>query len=176
MGRRCVRPDNTPETGDAPSRRPVLHRLAGMLSTRSRALFGATAVSAVAATLLTGCSAGGGNTASKAPSAAPSASAAAPEAPSGGGPIGVSAAGVTTRIDEPAQSTEEQYGQSCLGAKDWMAAKGGDPHDLVEPLLHEMQSAKDPSAVTFRKTWAELSTAQQAAVIIAVRAAADGGC
>ncbi|MEI6252005.1 MAG: lipoprotein LpqV [Mycobacteriaceae bacterium] len=147
-----------------------------MLSTRHRALFGATAISAAAATLLTGCSAGGGSTASKAPSAAPSASATAPQAPPGDAPIGVSAGGVTTRIDEPAQSTEEQYGQSCLGAKDWMSAKGGDPHDLVEPLLQEVQSAKDPSQVTFKKTWAELSSPQQAAVIIAVRAAADGGC
>jgi hypothetical protein len=147
-----------------------------MLSTRYRPLFGAAAIAAVAATLLTGCSAGGGSTAGKAPSAAPSASATAPQAPPGGAPIGVSAGGVTTRIDEPAQSTEEQYGQSCLGAKDWMSAKGGDPHDLVEPLLNEVQTAKDPGPVTFKKTWAELSSPQQAAVIIAVRAAADGGC
>jgi len=146
-----------------------------MLSTRDRALFGAAAISAVVATLLTGCSSGGGGT-GKAPSAAPAASPAAPEAPSGGGPIGMSPGGVTTRIDEPAQSTEEQYGQSCLAAKDWMTAKGGDPHDLVEPLLQEVQTAKDTSPVTFKKTWPELSTAQQAAVIVAVRAAADGGC
>ena len=147
-----------------------------MLSTRDRALFSAAAICAVVATLLTGCSSGARGGANRAPSAAPSASAAAPEAPSGSGPIGMSSGGVTTRIDEPAQSTEEQYGQSCLGAKDWMTTKGGDPHDLVEPLLKEVQSAKDPSPVTFKKTWAELSTAQQAAVIIAVRAAADGGC
>lgn len=147
-----------------------------MLSTRDRALFGAAAISAVVATLLTGCSSGGGGGTGKAPSAAPSASPAAPEAPSGGGPIGMAPGGVTTRIDEPAQSTEEQYGQSCLAAKDWMTAKGGDPHDLVEPLLQEVQTSKDTSPVTFKKTWPELSTAQQAAVIIAVRAAADGGC
>jgi hypothetical protein len=30
----------------------------------------------------------------------------------------MSPGGVTTRIDEPAQSTEEQYGQACLAAKD----------------------------------------------------------
>ncbi len=143
-----------------------------MLSTRDRALVGCAATCAALATLLTGCSSGGGG---KAPSASPDAPAAAPEAPAGG-PIGMSPGGVTTRIDEPAQSTEEQYGQSCLGAKDWMAAKGGDPHDLVEPLLKDVQTTKEPSRVTFSKTWAELSTAQQAAVIIAVRAAADGGC
>ena len=169
------RPDNTPESAGSASRRPVLHRLAPMPSTRDRALFGAAAISAVAATLLTGCSSGGGG-ADKAPSAAPSASPAAPEAPSGGGPIGMSPGGVTTRIDEPAQSTEEQYGQACLAAKDWMTAKGGDAHELVEPLLQEVQTAKDTSPVTFKKTWPELSTAQQAAVIVAVRAAADGGC
>lgn len=146
-----------------------------MLSTRDRALFGATALAAAAATLLTGCSSGGGG-AGKAPAASPSAPAAAPETPSSGGPIGMSPGGVTTRIDEPAQSTEEQYGQSCLAAKEWIGSKGGNPHDQIEPLLQEVQSAKDPSAVTFRKTWTELSIAQQAAVIIAVRAAADGGC
>jgi hypothetical protein len=146
-----------------------------MLSTRDRALFNAAAISAMVATLLTGCSSGG-DAAGKAASAVPSASAAAPQAPAADGPIGISSGGVTTRIDEPAQSTEEQYGQSCLAAKDWLAAKGGDPHDLVESLLQEVQTAKDPSPVTLKKTWADLSTAQQAAVIIAVRAAADGGC
>lgn len=143
-----------------------------MLSTRDRALVGCAAIGAALATLLTGCSSGGGG---KAPSASPDEPVAAPEAPASG-PIGMSPGGVTTRIDEPAQSTEEQYGQSCLAAKDWMAAKGGDPHDLVEPMLKDVQTAKEPSRVTFSKTWPELSTAQQAAVIIAVRAAADGGC
>jgi hypothetical protein len=146
-----------------------------MLRTRDRALFGAAASFAVAATLLTGCSAGG----TKAPAAAPSASEAlpgTPEADPGGPPIGVSQGGVTTRIDEPAQSTEEQYAQSCLAAKDWMTAKGGALNDHVEPMLKDVQSSNEPSPVTFKKTWAELSTAQQAAVIVAVRAAADGGC
>ncbi len=146
-----------------------------MLRTRDRALLGAAASVAVAATLLTGCS--GGN--NKAPSAAPSASEAQPstaEASPGGPPIGVSPGGVTTRIDEPAQSTEEQYGQSCLAAKDLLTAKGGNPQDHVEPLLKDVQSSTEPSSITFKKPWAELSTAQQAAVIIAVRAAADGGC
>jgi hypothetical protein len=130
----------------------------------------------MAATLLTGCSAGGG---SKAPSAAPSASEAQPstaEASPGGPPIEVSPGGITTRINEPAQSTEEQYAQSCLAAKELMSAKGGNLDDHVEPLLKDVQSSEEPSPITFRKTWTELSTAQQAAVIIAVRAAADDGC
>lgn len=147
-----------------------------MLSTRHRALFGPAAISAMMATLLAGCSPGGEGGAGNAPSASPSASAASPQSPSADGPIGISPGGVTTRMDEPAQSTEEQYGQSCLAAKDWIGSKGGDPHDQVEPLLKEVQTTKDPSAVTFKKTWAELTGAQQAAVIIAVRAAADGGC
>ena len=139
-------------------------------------MFGAAASLAIAATLLTGCSSGGDK---KDSAAAPSASEAQPssaEATPGGPPIGVSPGGVTTRIDEPAQSTEEQYGQSCLAAKDLLTAKGGSPHDQVEPVLKDVQGAKEPSPVTFKKTWAELSTAQQAAVIIAVKAAADGGC
>ena len=143
-----------------------------MLSTRDRLRFGA-AVIASAAMMLAGCAKGGEQKAEQAPSAAPSAS---EQASPGDGPIGISAAGVTTRIDEPAQSTEEQYGQACLATKAWMDAKGGDPHTLVEPYLKDLQSANDPSPATFNRTWTELSKAQQAAVIIAVKAAADGGC
>jgi hypothetical protein len=83
---------------------------------------------------------------------------------------------VTTRIDVPAQSTEEQYAQACLAAKEWMTVRGGDPHTMVEPYLKELQGSTANSPATFRKTWVELSDAQQAAVIIAVQAAADGGC
>ena len=144
-----------------------------MLSTRDRIRFGAAVVGG-SALLLTGCSKGGAEKAEQAPSAAPSG--ASEQAAPGGGPIGISAGGVTTRIDEPAQSTEEQYGQACLATKAWMDAKGGDPHTLVEPYLKDLQSAEDASPSTFNKTWTELSTAQQAAVIIAVKAAADGGC
>jgi hypothetical protein len=88
----------------------------------------------------------------------------------------MSPGGVTTKINEPAQSTEEQYAQSCLAAKELMTSKGGDLHDHVEPLLKDVHGSKEPSPITFKKTWAELNTAQQAAVIIAVRAAADDGC
>ncbi|MGI9125257.1 MAG: lipoprotein LpqV [Mycobacterium sp.] len=140
-----------------------------MLSTRYRA----TCAVIAAAALLTGCSSGGrGKATSVAP--APSAEQAAPQ--SGDTPIGVSPGGVTTRIDEPAQSTEEQYAQACLSAKEWMDAKGGDPHNLVEPYLKEVQSSADAGRATFMKTWKELSGPQQAGVIIAVKAAADGGC
>jgi hypothetical protein len=144
-----------------------------MLSPRDRVLFGAALIGSTAI-LLAGCSQVGGEKGEKGPSAAPTAASQQPA--SGDGPIGISAGGVTTRIDEPAQSTEEQYGQSCLATKAWMDAKGGDPHTLVEPYLKDLQAANEASPATFNKTWAELSTAQQAAVIIAVKAAAEGGC
>lgn len=147
-----------------------------MLSTRGCVLVGVAAVSAMA--VFTGCSTGGvdGNGAHKASEAAAQPSAGQSAAPSGNQAVGLSPEGVTTRIDEPAQSTEEQYAQSCLAAKDWITAKGGDPHSHVEPLLKDVQGSTESSPVTFRKTWSELSAPQQAAVIIAVNAAADGGC
>lgn len=128
---------------------------------------------AIATLILTGCSAG-----REAPVAgaadAGAAEAASPAA--GEQPIGVSPGGVTTRIEVPAQSTEEQYAQACMTAKDWMSAKGGDPQTLVEPYLKEVQTSTASGPATFRTTWADLSEPQRAAVIIAVRAAADGGC
>ena len=99
-----------------------------------------------------------------------------PTAEPGSGPIGVSADGVTTRVNVPAQSTEEQYAQACLTAKDWMSGKGGDPQTLVEPYLKEIQTSSEAGRATFGKTWPELTDAQRAGVIIAVNAAAAGGC
>ena len=139
-----------------------------MLTTRYRATAALLMVAALA-----GCSAGGGDKAAPAPSAP---TAEQPAADTNTGEIGVAAGGVTTKIDVPAQSTEEQYAQSCLHTKEWMNSKGGDPHTLVEPYLKELQGSTAASPATFRKTWAELSDAQRAAVIIAVNAAADGGC
>ena len=91
-------------------------------------------------------------------------------------PVGLSPAGVTTRVNTPAQSTEEQYAQACMAARAWMTERGGNPHDLVEPFLKEAQTEGASGPATFGQTWSALSSAQQAAVIIAVRAAADGGC
>lgn len=144
-----------------------------MLSTRHRARFGAATVAG--AVLLSGCvPADRGGSAGE--HTQPSAAQAPSDQPAGAGPIGISPGGVTTRIDEPAQSTEEQYAQACLAAKDWMEAKGGNPHDLIEPYLKEVQSSTESGPAAFQKTWAELTDPQRAAVIIAVRAAADGGC
>jgi hypothetical protein len=112
-----------------------------MLSTRHRVQLGATLVGG-AAVLLTGCASGAekaemapGKAEPGAPSAQP------PGAAPGNAAIGVSPGGVTTRVDEPAQSTEEQYAQSCLATKAWMDAKGGDPQELIEPYLKDLQAS-----------------------------------
>ena len=144
-----------------------------MLTTPDRRPWVGAALVVAAAVVLTGCSQDGGD---KPSSEALDAPAGQPAEDSSGGPIGLSPGGVTTRIDIPAQSTEEQYAQACMAAKDWMAVQGGDPDTLVEPYLREAQMWTAPSPVTFNKTWAELADPQRAAVIIAVRAAADGGC
>lgn len=144
-----------------------------MLRTRYHSPRGSVILVTAAVALLAGCSTEGGPR-TDSPAQAPSA--AQPDAATGGQPVGVSPGGVTTRIDIPAQSTEEQYAQACLAAKEWMTAKGGDPHTLVEPYLKEVQASVSSGPATFRKTWATLSQPEQAAVIIAVQAAADGGC
>lgn len=132
---------------------------------------GAALLIAVAVTA-TGCSEGG----SKPTAVAPSPTAEQPSGRAESGTIGMSPGGVTTEIDVPAQSTEEEYAQACLAAKDWMTSKGGDPNSMVETYLKQLQSSSESGPATFRSTWAELDDAHRAAVIIAVRAAADGGC
>ena len=144
-----------------------------MLNPRYRVRLSAALLVAAVATVVTGCSAGGGSGAN---SPVPTPSAAQPNGASGEQPVGMSPDGVTTRIDVPAQSTEEQYAQACRAAKEWMTAKSGDPHTIVEPYLKELQTSTASGPATFKKTWAELSDAQRAAVIVAVQAAADGGC
>jgi len=144
-----------------------------MLRTRYRSPHGPVVLAMAAVALLAGCSTDGG---SRTDSPAQAPSAAQPDSATGSQPVGVSSGGVTTRIDVPAQSTEEQYAQACLAAKEWMAAQGGDPNAMVEPYLKEVQASAANGPATFRKTWAELSQPEQAAVIIAVQAAADGGC
>lgn len=144
-----------------------------MLSHRSRLQFSAALIVSVATSVVSGCSSEGESGRN---SAAPVPAAEQPNGAFGEQPVGVSPGGVTTRINVPAQSTEEQYAQACMATKEWMAAKGGDPQSMVEPFLKELQSSTSTGPATFSSAWAELSTAQQAAVIIAVQAAADGGC
>lgn len=112
--------------------------------------------------------------------AAPTPTATTQHAGSGKAPgpnaIEISPAGVTTMINVPAESTEEQYAQACRAAREWMDSQGGDPHGQIEPLLKNVQASTVSSPVTFNSVWPKLSTAQQSAVIVAVRAASDGGC
>ena len=113
-----------------------------MQSTRSRRL---TAVALALGLALTGCS-----TTAKNPDPGPPLPASGqPAAEPGSGPIGLSPDGVTTRVNVPAQSTEEQYAQACLTAKEWMSGKGGDAHTLVEPYLKEIQASTESGRATF---------------------------
>jgi len=93
------------------------------------------------------------------------------------GAIGVSPGGVTTKVDVPADSSQDEYGLACRAAKQWMAGHKGDPHTLIEPYLASVQSpTAKPGNGTFNRPWAQLTPGQQAAVIVAVQAAADDQC
>jgi hypothetical protein len=140
-----------------------------MFCTRHRTALGVATL--VAATVLIGCS-----SATESGSQSSAASTDQAGAPTGPESVGLSPAGVTTLIDVPAQSTEEQYAQACMTAKEWIDARGGDPDTMVEMYLRDIQASTEAGRATFQKTWSDLSKAQQAAVIIAVQAAADGGC
>jgi hypothetical protein len=83
---------------------------------------------------------------------------------------------VTTRIDAPTQSTEEEYFQACHAAKTWMLDQPGDRETLVEAYLAAVQAPQATGAGTWNVPWARLSPARQAAVIVAARAAADDEC
>lgn len=89
---------------------------------------------------------------------------------------GVSPGGVTTSVNAPAASTEEQYFQACYAAKVWMEQQGGHPKDQIEPYLATLQSADQAGPGTFGVPWSQLSADAQAAVIVAVQAAADALC
>ena len=90
--------------------------------------------------------------------------------------LGISPSGVTTRVDAPPQSTEEEYFQACHAAKMWMQHRPGDPHELVEAYLAAVQAPHATGAGTWNVAWARLSPGRQAAVIVAARAAAADEC
>ena len=97
--------------------------------------------------------------------------------PSRSNAVGVSPGGVTTRVDAPADSSEEEYGQACHAAKVWMDQRGGDPQQLIEPYLATLQApGVAPGLGTFNTPWAQLTPTRQAAVIVAARAAAGNQC
>ena len=99
-----------------------------------------------------------------------------PAEPAQPGAVGVSPGGVTTRVDVPADATESQYGQACHAAKVWMDSQQADPKTLVEPYLKMVQTPDFTGPGNFNTPWANLTPAQQAGVIVAVKGAANGEC
>jgi hypothetical protein len=124
---------------------------------------------------VTGCAHGapGGKTASS-----PAQSSAVARGPGSvpPGAIGLSPAGVTTRVDVPADSTEEEYFQACHAAKVWMEAQPKTGESLFEPYMAMVQTSPSGTAGNWNARWADLSLARQAAVITAARAAANDEC
>lgn len=92
------------------------------------------------------------------------------------GSVGVSPAGVTTRVDVPADSTEEEYYQACHAAQQWMDAQPKTGASLFEPYLSMVQASPAGTAGSWNAPWSKLTPARQAAVIVAARAAADNEC
>jgi hypothetical protein len=123
----------------------------------------------VAAATAAGCSAGGPKPSTS--SVPPAVSHASPTARPG-----VSSGGVTTRVDAPAQSTEEEYFQACHAAKTWMQNTPGDPQTHFERYLAAVQLPHVVGPGTWNVAWERLSPARQAAVIVAARAAANDEC
>jgi Putative lipoprotein LpqV len=99
-----------------------------------------------------------------------------PAEPAQPGAVGVSPGGVTTEVDVPSDATETQYGQACHAAKVWMDSLHTDPKTLVEPYLRVVQAPDFTGPGNFNTPWVNLTPAQQAGVIIAVNAAANGEC
>lgn len=88
----------------------------------------------------------------------------------------MSPAGVTTRINVPARSSEEDYFQACHAAKTWMQGRPGEHQALIEAYLAAVQAPGAVGAGTWNTPWAALPLARQAAVIVAAQAAANGEC
>jgi hypothetical protein len=118
---------------------------------------------------VTGCSTDG----TKAPPASSTTKAATTTTP---GVVSTSPAGVTTKIDVPAHSTEEEYFQACHAATVWMQGHPGDPKTLAERYLTAVQAPGVVGPGTWNIAWAALPLARQAGVIVAARAAADNEC
>lgn len=96
--------------------------------------------------------------------------------PAPSGTIGISPAGVTTSVEVPADSTEEEYFQACHAAKIWMDTQPGEKESLIEPYLAMVQTTASGTAGSWHIRWADLTPARQAAVIVAARAAAHAEC
>jgi len=92
------------------------------------------------------------------------------------GAVGLSPAGVTTRVDVPAEATEEEYYQACHAAKEWMDAQPKTGASLFEPYLAMVQASPTGKAGSWNAPWSKLTPARQSAVILAARAAASNEC
>jgi hypothetical protein len=136
------------------------------------------AIAVTGLTLLTGCSSSGEQGHPSASSTAAPTTATRTAIPTAApGQAATSPGGVTTAVGADAQSSEEEYFQACHAAKVWMDDKGGDPKAQIEPYLAAVQApGAIPGPGTYNKAWAELEPSRQAAVIVAVRAAADQLC
>ncbi|MFI5510555.1 lipoprotein LpqV [Mycobacterium sp. NPDC051804] len=133
----------------------------------------------VGTTVATGCSSGNdGEPATSAPETTATTASEPSETPTAApGEVAVSPGGVTTAIGAPADSTEDEYFQACLAAREWMGRQGGDPKSQLEPYLKSVQSADAaPGPGTFGTPWSALPPERQAAVIVAAQAAADALC
>ena len=87
--------------------------------------------------VLSGCSSSEKHSDPAEPSSPP---AAAP--PAAQAQVGISPGGVTTSVDAPARSTEEEYYQACHWAREWMKDKPGDPQAQIEPYLAMVQASQ----------------------------------
>jgi Putative lipoprotein LpqV len=81
-------------------------------------------------------------------------------------------------VEAPADSTEEQYYQACHAAKEWMDAQPSPASrdSLFEPYLAMVQAAPSGTAGSWNMRWADMTSARQAAVIVAAQAAAKDEC
>ena len=82
---------------------------------------------------------------------------------------------MTTRVDVPANSTEEEYFQACHAAKDWMEAQPGTV-GRVRAVPGDGPGGAIGHRRNLERPWTDLTPARQAAVITAVRAAANDEC
>jgi Putative lipoprotein LpqV len=92
------------------------------------------------------------------------------------GVVAVSPAGVTTKVNVPARSTEDEYFQACHAAKTWMQGRHGDRQALIGASLAAVQAPGVAGAGTWNTPWAALPLTRQAAVIVAAQAAANDEC
>jgi len=137
---------------------------------RRLSVWGAVAVMG-AVPPMTGCSTVDKKTPPLTPSSATTAAAAARPSI-----VSLSPAGVTTKVDVPAHSTEEEYFQACHAANVWMHGHPGDRQALVESYLAAVQQPGVVGPGTWNTAWAALSLPRQAGVIVAARAAANDEC